>query len=149
MQTIFIIFGSVSLVFAFIGLIAPIIPAMPFVVLAAYCFARGSKRFHAWLTQHYLFGPMLERYHQFGTPPWIKWATAGSLTISIAVSFWFIDFTTPRVMLVLTWLFACYLIYRLPYYPGGKKASLGEKLKKERRRKRSERKKRKAAQRRS
>ena len=51
--------GFCSLGMAYIGVITPGIPYSPFVVFAAYCFAKGSPRMHTWLYNHKIFGPFL------------------------------------------------------------------------------------------
>ena len=56
------ILGFISLGFAYIGVITPGIPYSPFVVFAAYCFAKGSPKMHAWLYNHKLFGPFLTNW---------------------------------------------------------------------------------------
>ncbi len=56
------VLGFISLGFAYIGVITPGIPYSPFVVFAAYCFAKGSPKMHAWLYNHKLFGPFLTNW---------------------------------------------------------------------------------------
>ncbi len=56
------ILGFCSLGLAYVGVITPGIPYSPFVVFAAYCFAKGSPRMHAWLYNHKLFGPFLTNW---------------------------------------------------------------------------------------
>ena len=41
--------GFISLGMAYIGVITPGLPYSPFVVFAAYCFAKSSPRLHAWI----------------------------------------------------------------------------------------------------
>lgn len=53
------ILGFLSLGMAYLGVITPGLPYSIFVVFAAYCFAKGSPRMHAWLYNHKLFGPFL------------------------------------------------------------------------------------------
>ena len=55
--------GFLSLGMAYIGLITPGIPYSIFVVFAAYCFAKGSPKMHAWLYNHKLFGPFLTNWN--------------------------------------------------------------------------------------
>ena len=57
------ILGFVSLGMAYVGLITPGIPYSIFVVFAAYCFAKGSPKMHAWLYNHKLFGPFLTNWN--------------------------------------------------------------------------------------
>jgi uncharacterized membrane protein YbaN (DUF454 family) len=56
------ILGFLSLGMAYIGVITPGIPYSCFVVFAAYCFAKGSPKMHAWLYNHKLFGPFLTNW---------------------------------------------------------------------------------------
>jgi uncharacterized membrane protein YbaN (DUF454 family) len=54
--------GFISLGLAYVGVITPGMPYSIFVVFAAYCFAKGSPKMHAWLYNHKLFGPFLTNW---------------------------------------------------------------------------------------
>ena len=56
------ILGFLSLGMAYVGVVTPGVPYSPFVVFAAYCFAKGSPKMHAWLYNHKLFGPFLTNW---------------------------------------------------------------------------------------
>lgn len=58
------ILGFISLGLAYVGVVTPGIPYSPFVVFAAYCFAKGNERMHRWLYNHKLFGPFLTNWGQ-------------------------------------------------------------------------------------
>jgi uncharacterized membrane protein YbaN (DUF454 family) len=45
-----------------LGVPLPLLPTTPFVLLAAWCFARSSRRWHDWLHRSALFGPILESW---------------------------------------------------------------------------------------
>lgn len=47
-----------------LGVIVPGLPTTPFILVAASCYARGSSRFHQWLLQHRLFGPMVRDWQE-------------------------------------------------------------------------------------
>ena len=51
--------GIIFLGIAFIGIYLPMLPWSPPTVIAAYCFAKSSKRMHDYLYNHKLFGPFL------------------------------------------------------------------------------------------
>lgn len=47
-----------------VGTVVPLLPTTPFVLLAAWCFAKSSPRLHAWLHRSELFGPVLRDWEQ-------------------------------------------------------------------------------------
>lgn len=48
--------GWLSLSLGVIGTVLPLLPTVPFVLLAAFCFSKGSERLHQWLLNHKLAG---------------------------------------------------------------------------------------------
>ncbi len=46
------------------GIVLPLLPTTPFILLASACFMRGSPAFHRWLHEHKTFGPLLENWHK-------------------------------------------------------------------------------------
>ena len=49
--------GGIALGVGIVGILVPLLPTTPFLILAAYCFSRGSGRLHSWLVNHRTFGP--------------------------------------------------------------------------------------------
>jgi uncharacterized membrane protein YbaN (DUF454 family) len=59
--------GWLSLITGLIGIVLPVLPTTPFVLLSAYCFSRSSSRMHRWLTSHPWFGPPILQWQQTRT----------------------------------------------------------------------------------
>ena len=55
-RTLFLILGLASLAAGTAGIVLPLVPTVPFVLLAAFCFARSSPRLERWLVEHRRFG---------------------------------------------------------------------------------------------
>ncbi len=54
--------GFTALALGSIGIILPLLPTVPFVILAAFCFARSSPRLEAWLLDHHVFGSHIRNW---------------------------------------------------------------------------------------
>ena len=65
-RALWLAFGLTSLVVGIIGIFVPLLPTTPLMLLAAFCFARSSRRLHGWLTRHPRFGPPIEAWHRHG-----------------------------------------------------------------------------------
>lgn len=58
----FMILGCIGLVFGAIGAVLPLLPAFPFLLLAAFSFAKSSEKVHRWFTGTKLYKNNLETY---------------------------------------------------------------------------------------
>lgn len=54
-KILYILIGCISLGLGIIGVILPILPTVPFVLLAAFCFARSSERLDGWFKNTRLY----------------------------------------------------------------------------------------------
>ena len=79
-RTLWLLIGLTSLVLGIVGIVLPLLPTTPFVLLSAYCFARSSPRLHDWLLAHRLLGPLITdwRLHR-AIAPRAKWLAVGSM----------------------------------------------------------------------
>ncbi len=59
--------GGLFVAIGTIGIALPLLPTTPFLLLAAYCFARSSPRLHDWLLSHRSFGPLISNWDQYGS----------------------------------------------------------------------------------
>ena len=61
---IFLLLGWLSLALGFLGILLPLLPTTPFVLLAAYFFNKGSVKIHQWLLDNRYFGHMIKDWEQ-------------------------------------------------------------------------------------
>jgi uncharacterized protein len=88
-RLLWIVLGFASLLLGGIGIFLPLLPTVPFVLLAAACFSRGSARWERWLLTHPRFGPWVQDWRISRAVPlrakqW-AWATMG---VSSALAWW-------------------------------------------------------------
>lgn len=108
-----LIAGALALALGVLGIFLPLLPTTPFVLLAAFCFARGSARCEAWLLGHPRFGPMVRDWRTYRAVP-LRAKQAAWLMMSIS------SLISALVMTRLRWLPAlcCLLVglwlWRLP-----------------------------------
>ena len=112
-QFLWKILGFCSLGLAYVGVVTPGIPYSPFVVFAAYCFAKGSPRMHAWLYNHKLFGPFLTNWGEKRVFPLkMKYFMLAMMTTSLVI----MSFTVPIKGVVYTGIFmACVAVWAWRY----------------------------------
>ncbi|UCE45432.1 MAG: YbaN family protein [Methanobacteriota archaeon] len=83
--------GTVFLALGLIGIALPVLPTTPFLLLAAACYLKGSRRMYEWLTNNKLFGRYLTDYMEGrGIPLRAKAATLCMLWAAIAASILFV-----------------------------------------------------------
>jgi len=109
----------VSLGLGLVGIAVPGLPTVPFVLLAAFAAARGSRRLHRWLLAHRRFGPMIHSWQAYGAVSRrAKWlatlmmAASAGLMFATAPAVWMAATGSTIMAVVATWL------WRRPEPPG-------------------------------
>ncbi len=83
--------GFISLILGIIGIVIPILPTTPFLLLASASFAKSSKRFDRWLLNNKILGAYIKNYREGkGLPIKIKIITLSLLWITISISMLFL-----------------------------------------------------------
>jgi uncharacterized membrane protein YbaN (DUF454 family) len=122
-QILFNTAGTMFVGLGFAGIVLPLLPTTPFLLLAAACYARGSTRFYNWLLNHRWFGSYIQNYRSgAGIPVRVKiiallvlWVTIGFAAVFTVNLLWI------RVGLLA--LAACISIYLLSLPPLRSKSS--------------------------
>ncbi|MFY2824084.1 YbaN family protein [Ruegeria sp. MALMAid1280] len=84
MQYFWAILGLICVGLAMVGIVLPLLPTVPFLLLAAFFFARSSSRLHNWLVTHRSFGPLIVDWQSSGA---IRPGAKKAATLSIAAVF--------------------------------------------------------------
>jgi len=87
---LFVVLGTLCVVLAGVGIILPVLPTTPFLLLAAFFYARSSERFYNWLLTNRWFGEYIRNYREGrGLPLRHKLITIFLLWITILYAAWF------------------------------------------------------------
>ncbi len=107
MKIVYFILGWFFFVLGIIGVLLPVVPTTPFMLLALWAFSRSSDRFHSWLYNHSLFGPPLQMWQKHRVIP-----LAGKImSVSfISISFIYMTVFSP-VSILLKLIIAVFMLY--------------------------------------
>ncbi|MFS4581629.1 YbaN family protein [Phaeobacter sp. C3_T13_0] len=84
MRIIYAILGLICVGLALVGVVLPLLPTVPFLLLSSFFFANSSERLHGWIISHRIFGPMIQDWNEKGA---IRPAAKKAATISVAAVF--------------------------------------------------------------
>ena len=118
-RALFFVAGTVSLALGTIGIVLPILPTTPLLLLALACYCRSSKRMTKWVLSNKYFGSYIRRYKEGkGIPIKTKIVAIATLWITISYSAFFIVNNWWIVQLILFTIATAVSIHiiRLPTY---------------------------------
>ena len=108
MRIIYFSLGWVMVALGVIGLVMPLMPGAVFLIVAAWCFARSSPRFEAWLLDHPTLGKPLRDWRAAGAIP-----RSGKIFACVGMAmgffvFWYsVDPSLPLAAAVAVFFLAC------------------------------------------
>ncbi len=110
MQFLWAGLGLLCVALAMIGVVLPLLPTVPFLLLAAFFFARSSSRLHNWLLSHRTFGPLIVDWQSSGA---IRPAAKKAATLSIAAVFGlsFLLSAPSHVLIIQAVVLSCVMIF--------------------------------------
>ena len=112
----YLVAGFVFLGLAVLGVVLPVLPTTPFVLLAAACFARSSKRFHDCLLNHRSFGPLVREWREHRSIPYrTKLFAIAMMATTLGVSIlFFVPKGWPQAALAVFGLVLAMWLYSVP-----------------------------------
>lgn len=110
-KIVYIVIGCIGLGVGAVGAVVPLLPAFPFLLLAAICFGKSSERLHTWFVGTKLYKNNLESYVQGKGMTWTtKIRIMIIVTITMAVGFIMMSrVPVGRIILACVWVF--HIIY--------------------------------------
>jgi len=119
MRTLFFILGWLFFALGFAGMFLPVLPTTPLMLLALWCFARSSDRFHEWLYNHRVFGPPLQQYREHGVIPVVaKVFAILFMTVSLLYVFVFLELALwAKALTGIFMALGAWFILNKPSYP--------------------------------
>ena len=106
-KILYVILGCTGVGLGAVGAVLPLLPSFPFLLLAAFCFARSSEKLNSWFINTKLYKENLESYVQ-GKGMTRKTKIKIMVTVTILMSIGFIMMhTVPvgRIVLGCVWVF--------------------------------------------
>lgn len=106
-RILFIVLGCIGLGLGAVGAVVPLLPAFPFLLLAAYSFARSSERLHSWFISTKLYKNNLESYVK-GKGMTKRTKVRIMITVTVLMTFGFVmmhQVPVGRIVLAAVWLF--------------------------------------------
>ena len=115
-KLLYVILGCIGLALGAVGAVLPLLPAFPFLLLAAFCFAKSSEKLHRWFTGTKLYKNNLESYVKGQGMTW-KTKIRIMITVTVLMSIGFIMMhAVPVGRIVL----ACVWVFHILYFKKGK-----------------------------
>lgn len=106
-KAFFVALGCLGLGLGALGAVLPLLPAFPFLMLAAFCFAKSSEKLHNWFISTKLYKKNLESFVQ-GKGMTVKTKIRIMVTVTILMSIGFIMMhavPVGRIILGFVWIF--------------------------------------------
>jgi uncharacterized protein len=92
--------GTLFLALGIAGIVLPLVPATPFLLLSAACYLRGSERLHALLVTHPILGAYIRAFRDHrAMPRRAKVYTIALLWVSMTASILVVDYLWLRILL--------------------------------------------------
>ncbi len=85
------VLGCLAVLLAAVGLFLPLLPTVPFLLFAAFCFSRSCRRCERWMLEHPRFGPHIRDWREHHAVSLrVKQFATSMMAISSAGSWWFL-----------------------------------------------------------
>lgn len=106
--------GVINVALGVAGIILPLLPTTPFLLLAAYLFAKSDDRRYRWLLRHRHLGPYIHAFRgKTGLTKTQKIRIGTSISIAMAISIYFAPIVLVKCLLAGGWAFWTIVLIRM------------------------------------
>ncbi len=113
-----LMFKTIGIVFvglAILGVMLPILPTTPFLLVAAGCFAKSSPKMQRWLLNNKIFGPMINDWQKHRSiPKKAKYIALSSIVLSVAWSAYMLKSIWLALVIIALVIGPFIFLWRLP-----------------------------------
>ena len=124
-KILYVVLGCIGVGLGAVGAVVPMLPAFPFLLLAAFCFARSSQKLHNWFINTKLYKDNLEDYVAGRGMTW-KTKIRIMITVTLLMSIGFLMMSrvpVGRIILACVWAFhILYFIFGVKTIPAAQTA---------------------------
>ena len=114
-RAVLIIVGTITLALGVIGIVVPVLPTTPFLLVTAACYARASTRLYEWLLGQPSFGPIVAEWRRSRQlPPGVKTRALVAVALTFAVSIVLVGDLIMTIILVIIGCIVGLFLWRLP-----------------------------------
>lgn len=125
-RALLIVVGTVALGIGLVGLVVPVLPTTPFLLLAAACYARASTRLFAWLLGWNAVGSIILAWrHSRALPAGTRRRAIATVVVVFAISIVLVDDVALRVALLAIGLLVAAFLFWLPEAESGHRDARG------------------------
>ncbi|MFP4477889.1 MAG: YbaN family protein [Candidatus Izemoplasmatales bacterium] len=113
MKFIYLLLGSVSLGLGALGVVLPILPTVPFLLLTAYFYSKSSDKFYNWFIHTKIYKRYLEDFIKTRSMTRkSKWQLMIFVDTILVISFIMVDYIPAKILIVALFLIKHYYFYK-------------------------------------
>jgi uncharacterized membrane protein YbaN (DUF454 family) len=113
MRLFYFLLASISLGLGLIGVVLPILPTVPFLLVTAYGYSKSSVRFDTWFRNSHLYKKYLQEFIENRTMTWQKkWSLLIFVDVILITSFLLVDGPVPKLIIILVFIVKHYYFHK-------------------------------------
>jgi uncharacterized membrane protein YbaN (DUF454 family) len=114
-RAILVVVGTAALLLGIVGIVVPLLPTTPLLLLAAASYARASPRLYEWLIGQPALGPIVAEWRRSRSlPPGVRTRALLTVAVVFAVSIVLVDALALRLGLTAVGVVLLFFLYRIP-----------------------------------